>query len=117
MSEYSGMIDLVQQGVGISLELWDTGGGCTALQAFLESDITVVVTDSPYSTNGQEAQITGERERRLLGEDTVGFFVGVYRDEGSTPLITIDTPMAVIDQLPFFVKMALDAAVAANRAA
>lgn len=111
MSNWQGLIDPTQKELGIVLELWDTGGGCTALQAFLEGDVTVCVTDSPSSPNGSECQITGERERRLLGEENVGFFIGVYRDEGSTMVTYLDVPHGSITDLPRLIKTALDMAV------
>ena len=117
MSEYDSMIKPVRDIVGVDLELWDTGGGCTALQAFLEGDVHIIVTDSPYSTEGHEAHITGERERRLLGERNVGYSVGVYREEGSTNVLMIDAPQAEILDLPFLIKFALDAAIRLSKAA
>ena len=110
MSNWRDLIDPVQDKLGIVLELWDTGGGCTALQAFLEGDVTVVVTDSPSSPRGQEAHITSATRRRELGEKNVGFLVGIYRDEGSTMIVGCDAPGARIDELPRLIEDALDLA-------
>lgn len=107
MSDWRDLIDPTQDKLGIVLELWDTGGGCTALQAFLEGDVTIVVTDSPTSERGQEAHITSATRRRQLGEKNVGFFVGVYRDEGSVMQVGFDAPEARIDELPRLIEDAI----------
>lgn len=115
MSNWRDLIDPVQDKLGIVLELWDTGGGCTALQAFLEGDVTVCVTDSPSSKRGQEAHITSATRRRQLGEENVGFYVGVYRDEGNNMIVGFDAPGARINELPRLIEDALDFAKANNR--
>lgn len=95
---------------GTDFEYWDTGGGCTAIQAFMEGDITIMVTDSHESPNGEEATITDIPTRREVGENTVGFLIGVYADEGSTPLAQCDHPTALVADLPELVAAALDEA-------
>lgn len=80
VSNWRDLIDPVRDKLSIVLELWDTGGGCTALQAFLEGDVTVVVTDSPSSRRGQEAHITSATRRRELGEKNVGFYIIAWLD-------------------------------------
>lgn len=110
VSNWRDLIDPVQDKLSIVLELWDTGGGCTALQAFLEGDVTVVVTDSPSSKRGQEAHITSATRRRQLGEENVGFYVGVYREEGTVMHVGMDAPSASIKALPGIIANALDLA-------
>jgi hypothetical protein len=63
---------------------WHTGGGCTAIQAFLEGDLTVMVTDNPHTDHGEEAYITPMPARISTGDGdaSFGYAVGVYTDEG-----------------------------------
>jgi hypothetical protein len=75
------MVDVLKTRFGVEFQLWDTGGGCTALVGEFEGDVTVYITDAPGSINGYECTITSQRIRVALGESTVGFAIGVYRDE------------------------------------
>ena len=68
-------------------QFWHTGGGCTAVQATLEGDITVMITDDPFTRHGEEAFITPMPERVTRGGDACfGYCIGIYGDEGSTEL-------------------------------
>jgi len=102
-SLFGDLVDPVRDLTGIDLGFWDTGGGCTALQADLDEDTTVVVTDSPSSPNGQEAHISSVLRRRELGG--VGFMVGVYRD--GDQVLVLDAPAAGIAELPELVHRAV----------
>ena len=63
-------------------QYWHTGGGCTALQATLEGDLTVMITDNPH-VGGEEACITSMPDRMARGGDAAfGYCVGIYTDEG-----------------------------------
>lgn len=89
---------------------WHTGGGCTAIQGFLEGDITVMITDDPYTERGHEAFITDLYTRHNMGGDHLyGYVVGVYRDEGCY-LVTMDR-CSTADQLPDLVARLLTEAV------
>lgn len=62
---------------------WHTGGGCTAIEAHLEGDLTVMITDNPHLPKGEEAYITDMPTRVAGGgDDQYGYCVGVYGDEG-----------------------------------
>lgn len=72
-------------------EWWHTGGGCTAIQAMLAGDITVTITDSTDTPQGEEAFITGMRTRIANGGDgRYGYTVGVYDNEGCDLLVMED---------------------------
>lgn len=109
-SKYGLMVDVLREAFGVVFELWDTGGGCTALVGEFEGDITVYLTDAPDSPNGQEAHITDQPTRERLGESTIGFAVGVYRDEHQDQIAYGEYPTANTRALPVIVREQLDAA-------
>lgn len=102
-SLYGPMVDVLREAFGVEFELWDTGGGCTALVGEFESDVSVYLTDAPNAPKGHEATITDCPTRRRLGESNVGFAVGVYRDEGSTQAAYGEYPTAMTTALPVIV--------------
>lgn len=113
---YRPMIDSLDAAFGPGVfEVWDTGGGCTAIVAEMEGDITVMITDGEASPNGHDAFITDMNTREEEGGDnTFGYFVGVYTDEGATPLHQVDAPTAVAADLADIVTAALTAAQEEN---
>jgi len=59
MSLYGPIADPLNAAFGAgAFEFWHTGGGCTAIQAMLEGDITILITDGTTSLHGEEASIT-----------------------------------------------------------
>ena len=113
-SLYGPMVDVLREAFGVEFELWDTGGGCTALVGEFEADTTVYLTDAPSSRLGSECQISDRPLRRVLGEDNVGFAVGVYRDEHRTNVTYREYPHATTPMLPRIVAEQLAAAVKAR---
>ena len=101
-SLYGPMVEALEAELGVTFELWDTGGGCTALVGELEGDVSVMVTDAPTSPNGEEATISDMLIRRFLGEDTIGYAIGVYRGDG-TVLDYEEFPTATVAELPVLV--------------
>lgn len=83
-SHYGAIVDPLNAVFGDDVfQLWDTGGGCTALQATLKGDLTVMITDDPHTEHGREDQITGMPDRIDSGGDHLyGYCVGVYTDLG-----------------------------------
>jgi hypothetical protein len=110
-SLYGPMVTALESAFGVTFELWDTGGGCTALVGRFESDLTVYLTDSPESPRGHEATITDMVTRTEVGEDQIGYSVGVYRDEGSTEMAYGEFPAATVAALPLLVTVVMDAAM------
>lgn len=102
-SLYGPMVDVLREAFGVEFEFWDTGGGCTALIGEFESGVSVLLTDAPRAPHGDEATITDCPTRRRFGESTVGFAVGVYRDERSTQVAYGEYPTAVTTHLPVIV--------------
>jgi hypothetical protein len=109
-SLYGPMVDVLRERFGVEFQLWDTGGGCTALVGEFEGDVTVYLTDAPSSPHGRECMITDRAMRKVLGESTVGFAVGVYRDEHQTNIAYAEYPTAVTAHLPAIVAEQLTAA-------
>ena len=101
-SLYGPMVEALEAELGVTFELWDTGGGCTALVGELEGDVSVYITDAPTSPNGEEATISDMLIRRFLGEDTVGYAIGVYRG-GDTVLAYGEFLTATVAELPALV--------------
>jgi len=109
-SLYGPMIEGVKSVLGFELELWDTGGGCTALAVDLEGGVAIYVTDAPNSPYGEEAQISdADHHRQHLG--LVGFAIGVYTDEHSTQVAYDEYPHATIEELPSLIAHELGRAV------
>lgn len=106
MSEslYGPMVAVLAHRFGVEFQLWDTGGGCTALVGEFPDDVKVYLTDAPSSPNGQECKITDCPTRRRFGESTVGFAVGVYRDDGQTQVAYAEYPTAATTALPEIVS-------------
>lgn len=95
-------------------QFWHTGGGCTAVQAFLESDITVLITDNPHLDYGEEAEITSMFDRVGGGGDHLyGYCVGVYFDEGCD-LKAMDF-CATVEELPGLVTQLIAQAIRGDR--
>ena len=101
-SLYGPMVEALEAELGVTFELWDTGGGCTALVGELEGDVSVYITDAPTSPNGEEATISDMLIRRFLGEDTIGYAIGVYRG-GDTVLAYGEFPAVTVAELPALV--------------
>lgn len=112
MSEslYGPMVDELRRAFGVEFQLWDTGGGCSALVGELEGDVTVYLTDAPGSSDGIECTISDRSRRNCYGESNVGFAVGVYRDEGCTQIAYAEYPTANTAALPVIVAEQLTAA-------
>jgi len=112
-SLYAPMVDVLEETLGVTFQLWDTGGGCTALVGYFGTDTTVMITDSAKSPNGHEATITDQPTRDRLDREqpalvsTVGFAIGVYRDAGDTQIAYADHPMAHTAELPDLVMREL----------
>lgn len=102
MSFYGPIADPLNAAFGAGVfEFWHTGGGCTAIQAMLEGDLTVVITDGTTSLHGEEASITDMPTRIANGGDSAyGYCVGIYGDAGCTLLVMDDLPTAVASELP-----------------
>jgi hypothetical protein len=109
-SLYGPMVDVLQGAFGVEFEYWDTGGGCNALVGEFEADTTVYITDAPASRLGRECQISDRALRTVLGESSVGFAVGVYRDEHQTSIAYGEYPTATTADLPTIVAEQLTAA-------
>jgi hypothetical protein len=107
---FGAMVDVLKDAFGVEFELWFTGGGCTALVGEFEGDTTVYLTDAPSSPNGVELTITDQSTREVFGESTVGFAVGVYRDEHRTNVTYAEYPTAATRALPVIVAEQLKAA-------
>ena len=101
-SLYGPMVDVLHNAFGVEFEFWDTGGGCTALVGELESDVTVYLTDSTESDHGRECMITSVPGRQHRS-GTVGFAVGIYRDEHQTNVAYGDYPEATVEDLPVII--------------
>ena len=101
-SLFGPMVEALEAELGVTFQLWDTGGGCTALVGELEGDVSVYVTDAPTSPNGEEATISDMLIRRFLGEDTIGYAIGVYRS-ADTVLAYEEFPTATVAELPVLV--------------
>lgn len=88
---------------------WHTGGGCTAVEAILEGDLTVMITDDPHTEYGEEAEITSMPDRIGGGGDHLyGYCVGVYVDQGCD-LKAMDF-CATVEELPGLVtKLIIEA--------
>jgi hypothetical protein len=112
MSLYGPIADPLNAAFGAGVfEFWHTGGGCTAIQATLEGDLTVVITDGTTSVRGEEASITDMPTRIANGGDTTySYCVGVYGDEGCTLLAMDDLPTAAASDLPGVVTCLIDVA-------
>jgi hypothetical protein len=110
-SLYGPMVDVLQGAFGVEFEFWDTGGGCNALVGEFEGDTTVYITDAPGARCGQECQITDHPLRVRHGEATVGFAVGVYRDDHQTSVAYGEYPAACTRHLPVIVAEQLTAAL------
>jgi hypothetical protein len=108
-SLYGPMIDVLRDEFGVEFSLWDTGGGCTALIGEFEGGIRVVVTDSPSSVNGWEAQISDALFRATVGEDSVGYAIGVEAQDMDV-LAYDEFPTATVAELPNIVTQVLDLA-------
>lgn len=106
---YGSMIDILRDTFGVEFEYCDTGGGCTALIGEFDGDLAVVITDAPNSVNGREATITNLPTRTASDESTVGFAVGVYRDDHCTQTAYGEYSTAVTADLPALVRMQLAA--------
>lgn len=111
-SLYGPMIDTLKNALGVEFEFWETGGGCTALVGELEGDVTIYITDSTHSDHGRECMITSVPGRQHRS-GSVGFAVGVYRDEHMTNVAYGDYPYAGVDDLPVIVDEQLRKAIAA----
>jgi hypothetical protein len=119
-SLYGPMVEWLRERFGVEFELWDTGGGCTALVGDFGGNIKVYITDAPNSPNGHECTITDQPTRDRLDGDvslddvewpsTVGFAVGVYHDEGQTQIAYGEYPYADTAELPDLVDRQLAAA-------
>jgi hypothetical protein len=109
--EYGAMLDPLNAVFGETVfAWWHTGGGCTALVAHLEGDLTVHITDDPSSEYGEEATITPMPTRLELGGDAShGYTVGISTDEGCTPLL--DDTCSVAAELPILVTRLLVSSV------
>lgn len=83
-SKFGPMIDPLNAVFGPDVfQHWHTGGGCTAIQGFLDHDLSVLITDDPDTQLGEEAFITDMLTREQSGGDgRYGYTVGVYGDEG-----------------------------------
>ena len=101
-SLFGPMVEALEAELGVTFQLWDTGGGCTALVGELEGDVSVMITDAPTSPNGEEATISDMLIRRFLGEDTIGYAIGVYRG-GDTVLAYGEFPTVTVAELPVLV--------------
>jgi len=110
--DYGPMIEALRDAFGVTFEHCDTGGGCTALIGEFEGDTAVYITDSAESPQGQEAFISDMANRADLGEDTVGYAVGVYRDEHCDQVAYGDYPTATVTDLPRIVREQLGSAAA-----
>jgi len=112
MSLYGPITDPLDAAFGDGVfEFWHTGGGCTAIQAMLEGDLTAIITDGTTSVRGEEASITDMPTRITNGGDTTyGYCVGVYGDEGGTLLAMDDLPTAAASELPGIVTRLIDEA-------
>ena len=42
-SKYGELVNPLTERFGVPFEFWYTGGGCTAIEAFMDGDITVIV--------------------------------------------------------------------------
>lgn len=113
-SLYGPIVDVLREAFGVEFQLWDTGGGCTALVGEFESGVSVYLTDAPGSPHGHEATICDQPTRRAVGESNVGFAVGVYRDEGSTQIAYGEYPTAATRALPVIVAEQLKAATVSD---
>lgn len=111
-SLYGPMVDSVKNTLGIDLELWDTGGGCTALIGQCEGDLAIYVTDAPDSEYGHECQISDVAYRDQHA-GRVGFAVGAYVDEHCTQVAYAEFPHAHVVDLPTLIARVLKLAVAA----
>ena len=118
-SLYGAMVDVLKAEFGVEFQLWDTGGGCDALVGEFEGDVTVYITDAPNSPHGRECQITDQPTRDALdhgtviaahGGSTVGFAVGVYRDDHCTNVAYGEYPNEATADLPVIVAEQLTAA-------
>lgn len=114
-SLYGPMVDVLREAFGVTFELWHTGGGCTALVGDLEGDVAVYITDAPSAINGRECTITDSPTRKRVGESTVGFAVGIYREEHQTNVAYAEYPTANIAALPVIVTEQLTAATTKER--
>jgi hypothetical protein len=112
---YGPMLDVLRQAFGVEFDYWNTGGGCTALVGDFEADTAVYLTDAPGSPNGHECQITDSPTRQRVGESTVGFAVGVYRDEHRTNVTYAEYPTAATRALPVIVAEQLKAATVSGK--
>jgi len=109
-SLFGPMVEALEAELGVTFQLWETGGGCTALVGELEGDVSVYITDAPTSPNGEEATISDMLIRRFLGEATVGYAIGAYRGDG-TVLAYQDFPTATVAELPALVTKVLNDAM------
>ena len=105
-SLYGAMVDPVRNSLGIELELWDTGGGCTALIGQLEGGLAVYVTDAPNSEYGHEAHIS-DMPYRMRHNGQVGFAVGIYADENTEQVSYGEYPHAAAFDLPTLITRQL----------
>ena len=101
-SLFGPMVEALEAELGVTFQMWETGGGCTALVGELEGDVSVYITDAPGSPNGEEATISDMLIRRFLGEDTIGYAIGVYRGDG-TVLAYEEFRTATVTELPALV--------------
>jgi hypothetical protein len=102
------MVDVLRRAFGVDFELWDTGGGCTALIGELEGNVAVYITDAPSAACGAECEITPFRDGIRVA---AGFAVGVYVDDHATQLAYGEYPTAAHHHLPVIVAEQLAVAV------
>jgi hypothetical protein len=123
-SLYGPMIDPLRERFGVTFQLWDTGGGCTALVGEFEGDVAVYITDAPNSFAGRECMITDQPARdrleagtipKLQGDSLFGFAVGVYVHQHQTNVTYGEYPDAGTAILPDLVSDELVAAAERTR--
>lgn len=75
---YNDLIAEVRREFGVALEIVNTGGGNEAMHGRLESGHWLVVTDAEDFLSG-----INERRERDAGGNPLGWFAGVYNNDGS----------------------------------
>lgn len=109
MTAVSDLLDKVERLYGIRFNEVDTGGGCCALEARLESGHWIIATDDGLCS------IKERYEWELARQCPAGWSVGIYAHvdgadwyHGEQAVVYLDEPDAVAEHLPEIVEQALE---------
>ena len=82
---YEPVVNAVEAELGVSVDLWNTGGNCMAFGAELEGGVEILITDAADILSPWQWRV----DAKARGEQPFGYMVGVYAntENGNDPVI------------------------------